>query len=86
MVQEVVPQKRHGHGIWRISDVKTSTGIDLWMYLVYGLDILGGVDLDAGAHGGSDGAGTDILALCSSGLSLDNCSNQGVHVDRKSVV
>ena len=31
--------------------------------IAYRLDILGGVDLDAGAHGGSDGAGTDILTL-----------------------
>ena len=42
----------------------------------YQLDILSGVDLDTGAHGSGDGAGTDILALGSSGLSLDNSLNQ----------
>jgi len=46
----------------------------------YRLDILGGVDLDAGAHGGSDGAGTDILTLGSCGLSLHNSADQSVHV------
>ncbi len=43
---------------------------------LYRLDILGGVDLDVGAHGGSDGAGTDILALGSCGLSLHNSANR----------
>ena len=37
------------------------------------LQILGGGNLDAGARGGSDGAGTDILARCCGGLSLDRC-------------
>ena len=46
----------------------------------YRLDILGGVDLDTGAHGGGDGAGTDILALGSGGLGLDDSLDQGVHV------
>ena len=44
------------------------------------LQILGSSDLDAGAHGGSDGAGTDILTLCCSGLCLDNSLDQSVHV------
>ena len=44
------------------------------------LQILGSGDLDAGAHSGSDGAGTDILTLCSCGLSLNNSSDQSVHV------
>ena len=39
-----------------------------------------GIDLHAGAHGGGHGAGTDILALSSSGLRLHNCGNQSVHV------
>ena len=44
------------------------------------LQVLSSADLDTGAHGGSDGAGTDILTLCSSGLSLHDSLNQGVHV------
>ena len=32
------------------------------------LQVLGSADLDTGAHGGSDGAGADILTLGSSGL------------------
>ena len=37
-------------------------------------------DLDAGAHGGSDDAGTDILALCCSRLCLDDSGEQGAQV------
>ena len=41
---------------------------------------LGAVDLDAGAHGGGHGAGTDILALGSGGLGLDDGADQSVEV------
>ena len=44
------------------------------------LQILGSGNLDAGAHGGGHGAGTDILTLGSGGLSLHNRGNQGIHV------
>ena len=54
---------------------KTPTSRSLWVY-GYLLQILGSVDLNAGAHGGDDDAGTDILALGSCGLSLHNSLNQ----------
>ena len=41
---------------------------------------LSGVDFDAGAHGGSQDAGLDILTLCSGGLCLDDSGKQGVEV------
>ena len=53
---------------------------EVFRVMRYRLDILGGVDLDAGAHGSGHGAGTDILALGSSGLSLDDGTHQGLHV------
>ena len=42
--------------------------------------VLGGSDLDTGAHGGSNGAGADILTLGSCGLSLHNSLDQSIHV------
>ena len=39
---------------------------------------LGRVHTDAGAHGGSHGAGLDILTLCSGGLCLDDGAHQRV--------
>ena len=39
-----------------------------------------GVDLHAGAHGGSHGAGLDVLTLGSGGLSADDGAQQGVEV------
>ena len=42
------------------------------------LENLVGVDLDADAHGGSHGAGTDILALGGGGLGLDDGADQGL--------
>ena len=44
------------------------------------LQILGSGNLHAGAHGGSHGAGTDILALGSGGLGLQDGGHQGVEV------
>ena len=44
------------------------------------LQILCGVDLNTGAHGGNDHAGADILTLSCSGLSLHNSANQSIHV------
>ncbi len=38
------------------------------------------VDLDTGAHGGSSGAGTDVLTLCSSGLSLVDSADESIIV------
>ena len=43
-------------------------------------DKLGGVDLHAGAHGGADHAGADILALGRRGLGLHNGVHQGIEV------
>ena len=40
------------------------------------LQLLGGVHLHAGAHGGSGHAGLDILALGSGGLSLDDGADE----------
>ena len=42
--------------------------------------ILGGIDLDARAHGGGDDAGADILALGGGGLGLDDRADEGGHV------
>ena len=44
------------------------------------LDQLCSVELDAGAHGGSGDTATNILTLCSSGLSLDDSADQSVVV------
>ena len=44
------------------------------------LQILGGVDLHAGAHGGHDGAGLDILALGGGRLGLDDGAHESVEV------
>ena len=41
---------------------------------------LGGCDLDARTHRGSDGAASDILTLCSGGLCLDDGAHQSVEV------
>ena len=41
------------------------------------LQLLLGVDLDAGAHGGGRHAGTDVLALCRSGFGLDDGTDEG---------
>ena len=40
------------------------------------LKLLLSVDLDAGAHGGSGDAGSDILALCGCGLCLDDSTDE----------
>ena len=41
---------------------------------------LGGCDLDARTHRGSDGAASDILTLCSGGLCLDDGAHQSIEV------
>ena len=46
----------------------------------HSLDKLSGVDLHAGAHGGADHAGADVLALGSGRLGLHNGVHQGVEV------